>query len=175
MNTAHGYLFDDSTPLLKRTLLLSAERMTAPVTDWLLTMNRQDEQIARRYRLGRHIVPTPGMGIALTRFSPPSSEENAPCAVRWNCPKTHSCSSTRRSFPAARTRKCSSAPMPERRTPYSFCPAAAHCSMIAAHSRSKRALPTAFASPDLRPTSSSTTVLLTSACPPAAAKDFPLM
>ena len=53
MNTAHGYLFDDSTPLLKRTLLLSAERMTAPVTDWLLTMNRQDEQIARRYRLRR--------------------------------------------------------------------------------------------------------------------------
>ena len=75
MNTAHGYLFDDSTPFLKRTLLLGAERMTAPVTDWLLTMNRQDEQIARRYRLGRHIVPTPGMGIALTRFSPPSSEE----------------------------------------------------------------------------------------------------
>lgn len=75
MNTAHGYLFDDSTPLLKRMLLLCAERMTAPVTDWLLTMNRQDEQIARRYRLGRHIVPTPGMGIALTRFSPPSPEE----------------------------------------------------------------------------------------------------
>ena len=75
MNTAHGYLFDDSTPLLKRTLLLSAERMTAPVTDWLLTMNRQDEQIAKRYRLGRHIVPPPGMGIALTRFSPPSQEE----------------------------------------------------------------------------------------------------
>lgn len=75
MNTAHGYLFDDSTPFLKRTLLLSAERMTAPVTDWLLTMNRQDEQIARHYRLGRHIVPTPGMGIALTRFSPPSPEE----------------------------------------------------------------------------------------------------
>lgn len=75
MNTAHGYLFDDSTPFLKRTLLLGAERMTAPVTDWLLTMNRQDEQIARRYRLGRHIVPMPGMGIALTRFSPPSPEE----------------------------------------------------------------------------------------------------
>ena len=75
MNTAHGYLFDDSTPWLKRTLLLSAERMTAPITDWLLTMNRQDEQIAKRYQLGRHIVPTPGMGIALTRFSPPSPEE----------------------------------------------------------------------------------------------------
>jgi len=47
MNTAHGYLFDDSTPLLKRTLLLSAERMTAPVTDWLLTMKRQGEANAK--------------------------------------------------------------------------------------------------------------------------------
>lgn len=75
MNTAHGYLFDGRTPVLKRTLLLGAERMTAPITDWLLTMNRQDEQIAKRYQLGRHIVPTPGMGIALTRFSPPSQEE----------------------------------------------------------------------------------------------------
>ena len=75
MNTAHGYLFDGRTPVLKRTLLLGAERMTAPITDWLLTMNRQDEQIAKRYQLGRHIVPTPGMGIALTRFSPPSPAE----------------------------------------------------------------------------------------------------
>ena len=75
MNTAHGYLFDGRTPVLKRTLLLGAERMTAPITDWLLTMNRQDEQIAKCYQLGRHIVPTPGMGIALTRFSPPSPAE----------------------------------------------------------------------------------------------------
>lgn len=75
MNTAHGYLFDGRTPVLKRTLLLGAEHMTAPITDWLLTMNRQDEQIAKRYQLGRHIVPTPGMGIALTRFSPPSPAE----------------------------------------------------------------------------------------------------
>lgn len=75
MNTAHGYLFDGRTPVLKRTLLLGAERMTAPITDWLLTMNRQDEQIAKLYQLGRHIVPTPGMGIALTRFSPPSPAE----------------------------------------------------------------------------------------------------
>ncbi len=87
MNTAHGYLFDDSTPFLKRTLLLGAERMTAPVTDWLLTMNRQDEQIARRYRLGRHIVPTPGMGIALTRFSPPSSEEKRALRRAMELPK----------------------------------------------------------------------------------------
>ena len=75
MNTAHGYLFDRDTPPLKREILLAAERMTAPVTDWLLTMNRQDERIARQYRLGRHIVPTDGMGIDLARFSRPSAPE----------------------------------------------------------------------------------------------------
>lgn len=75
MNTAHGYLFDRDTPPLKREILLAAERMTAPVTDWLLTMNRQDERIARQYRLGRHIVPTDGMGIDLARFRRPSAPE----------------------------------------------------------------------------------------------------
>ena len=33
VNTVHGYLFDDETPPLKRSLLLGAERMTAGVTD----------------------------------------------------------------------------------------------------------------------------------------------
>lgn len=75
MNTVHGYLFDRDTPPLKREILLAAERMTAPVTDWLLTMNRQDERIARQYRLGRHIVQTDGMGIDLARFSRPSAPE----------------------------------------------------------------------------------------------------
>ena len=74
MNTAHGYLFDRDTPGLKRELLLAAERMTAPVTDWLLTMNRQDERIARQYHLGRRIVQTDGMGIDLERFKPPAAE-----------------------------------------------------------------------------------------------------
>ncbi len=77
MNTAHGYLFDRDTPGLKRELLLAAERMTAPVTDWLLTMNRQDERIARQYHLGRRIVQTDGMGIDLERFKPPAAEERA--------------------------------------------------------------------------------------------------
>ena len=75
MNTAHGYLFDRDTARAKRTLLLAAERMTAPVTDWLLTMNRQDTEIARRYGLGKTIVPTDGMGVDLSRFIPPAPAE----------------------------------------------------------------------------------------------------
>ena len=77
MNTVHGYLFDDATPLLKRQLLLSAERLTAPVTDWLLTMNRQDDDIAQHYALGKDICFTHGMGIDTTHFTPPDEARKA--------------------------------------------------------------------------------------------------
>lgn len=83
MNTVHGYLFDRDTPPLKREILLAAERMTAPVTDWLLTMNRQDERIARQYRLGLHIVQTDGMGIDLARFSRRPRPSAPGCAVSF--------------------------------------------------------------------------------------------
>lgn len=62
-NMVHGYLFDADTPWLKRTLLLSAERLTAPQTDLLLTMNAWDLETARRYRLGKQVVSVPGIGV----------------------------------------------------------------------------------------------------------------
>ena len=72
MNTAHGYLFDQDTPQPKRSILLQAERVTASVTDWLLTMNQQDEVIANQYHLGKRIVPTHGMGVDMERFHRPT-------------------------------------------------------------------------------------------------------
>lgn len=75
MNTVHGYLFDKDTQWTKRMLLLGAERMTAPVTDWLLTMNQQDTEIARRYHLGKRDVLTKGMGVDFTRFTPPEQNQ----------------------------------------------------------------------------------------------------
>jgi len=48
VNTVHGYLFDRDTPQPKRTILRWAEKLTAGCTDLLLTMNRQDTQIARQ-------------------------------------------------------------------------------------------------------------------------------
>ena len=75
MNTVHGYLFDQDSPRPKRSILLQAERMTASATDWLLTMNQQDEVIANRYQLGTTIMPTNGMGVDLERFHRPTEEE----------------------------------------------------------------------------------------------------
>lgn len=63
VNTCHGYLFDEDTPAPKRALLLGAERLTARRTDLLLTMNETDLRIAQKYRLGKRVLPIPGMGV----------------------------------------------------------------------------------------------------------------
>lgn len=61
--TCHGYLFDQDTPTLKRLVLSGAERLTAPVTDLLMTMNQWDTQYAAAHKLGRRVAYIPGMGI----------------------------------------------------------------------------------------------------------------
>ena len=77
VNMAHGYLFDDATPPLKRFVLLTAERVTAPQTDLLLTMNRWDCDAARKYRLGKRIENIPGVGVDFDRLRPLSPERRA--------------------------------------------------------------------------------------------------
>ena len=64
----HGYLFDDDTPALKRGVLLSAERLTAPQTDLLLVMNEWDYRVATGYRLGKRVAKIPGMGVVFSRL-----------------------------------------------------------------------------------------------------------
>lgn len=59
----HGYLFDEDTPALRRSILLEAEHLTAQRTDLLLTMNAADGRIARRFGLGRRMASIPGMGV----------------------------------------------------------------------------------------------------------------
>lgn len=61
--TCHGYLFDQNTPALKRLVLSGAERLTAPVTDLLMTMNQWDTQYAAAHKLGRRVAYIPGMGL----------------------------------------------------------------------------------------------------------------
>lgn len=61
--TCHGYLFDQNTPALKRLVLSAAERLTAPVTDLLMTMNQWDTQYAAAHKLGKQVVYIPGMGL----------------------------------------------------------------------------------------------------------------
>lgn len=75
VNMAHGYLFDDNTGKLKKTLLLTAERLTAPVTDLLLTMNNWDYETARKYRLGKRVAYVPGIGVDFSQLQMPDTEQ----------------------------------------------------------------------------------------------------
>lgn len=77
VNVAHGYLFDDQTPSLKRQILLTAERLTAPATDLLLTMNRWDYDCACAHQLGRRVENIPGVGVNFSRFAPLSPADRA--------------------------------------------------------------------------------------------------
>ena len=75
VNVMHGYLFDDGTGAAKRSLLLGAERFTAPETDLLLTMNRWDTELARRLSLGKTVRCIPGMGVDYARLEGGTEED----------------------------------------------------------------------------------------------------
>lgn len=83
VNMVHGYLFDDSTPWLKRKLLLGAERWTAPVTDLVLTMNRWDYGTADRYRLGQRVAQVPGVGVEFSRFDEVPPDSRGQLREKW--------------------------------------------------------------------------------------------
>lgn len=72
INMVHGYLFDDGSGLLKRTLFLLAEKLTAPVTDKLLTMNAWDFELAKKKKLGKTVHNVHGVGV-----SPKKPEDGA--------------------------------------------------------------------------------------------------
>ena len=78
INMVHGYLFDDGTSLLKRSILLAAEKLTARQTDLLLTMNSYDLQAARQYRLGARVEAVPGIGVDFSRLERPAASPGLP-------------------------------------------------------------------------------------------------
>ncbi len=69
VNTVHGYLFDDMTPLPKRTLMLAAEKLTAGVTDMIMTMNNYDYILAMRKKLAKKVVNISGVGVDFSKFT----------------------------------------------------------------------------------------------------------
>ena len=83
INVAHGYLFDDDTHgvrrsvllAARRSVLLAAEKLVAPVTDVLLTMNKRDYETAQRHRLGKRIGRIPGMGVDFSRLDEAAPED----------------------------------------------------------------------------------------------------
>lgn len=79
----HGYLFDNGTPAAKRFLLEKAERLTAPVTDLLLTMNQWDYTYASAQQLGAQVKLIPGVGVDFARLHSYAPDMRMALRAEW--------------------------------------------------------------------------------------------
>lgn len=68
--TAHGFHFYKGAPLFNRTVLKWAEKLMARWTDAIITMNREDYEAARKFKLkkGGKVYFVHGVGITLSDF-----------------------------------------------------------------------------------------------------------
>ncbi len=89
VNTVHGYLFGEEGGGMKSALLLQAERMTAGVTDEIVTMNAEDARIATGRRLCRGpVVQVDGMGVPEAAHPhAPTADERARARERLGVPQ----------------------------------------------------------------------------------------
>ena len=81
---AHGFHFYPGGPVLKNAVFLGLEKLAGRWADYLMVVNRTDEDAARRY----HIVPedriryVPGSGIDLSRYRPDAVPESDVARIR---------------------------------------------------------------------------------------------
>lgn len=69
VNIVHGYLFGERSCFIRKTGFLFAEKITKSVTDNIVVMNEEDEDIAKRHKLCKgEIIKIKGMGIDGSRF-----------------------------------------------------------------------------------------------------------
>lgn len=71
----HGYLFDNHSNILKYHSYFAAEKLTAKVTDVLLTMNQWDYEMAKKHRFGAEVKKIPGMGVDFSMLRPTQTKE----------------------------------------------------------------------------------------------------
>ncbi len=79
VHISHGYMFSEHGGMKSR-MYLTAERLTKSPVDCLAVMNREDYDLAKKYRLAGDIRFIHGMGIDAARFPAILPEERA--AVR---------------------------------------------------------------------------------------------
>lgn len=73
--TAHGFHFYKGAPLVNWLVYFSAEWLLSPLTDVLITINREDYDRANRLLRAKKTVYIPGVGIDISRFR--GNEEKA--------------------------------------------------------------------------------------------------
>ena len=75
--TAHGFHFFKGAPLLNWLLFYPAEWLLAPVTDVLITINREDHARALKQLRAKRIEYVPGVGINTAKFRDVSLDRKA--------------------------------------------------------------------------------------------------
>ncbi|MCC6417364.1 MAG: glycosyltransferase family 4 protein [Gemmataceae bacterium] len=77
--TAHGFHFYQGGPRVRCAVFRTLERVAAQWTDYLIVINREDEEAARRYRLAApgRLRYMPGIGVDTTRYGSASVPESA--------------------------------------------------------------------------------------------------
>lgn len=70
--TAHGFHFFTGGPLVNWLLYYPVEKLLAPVTDVLITMNREDYHRARKHFHAGRIEYVPGVGLDTGKFASPT-------------------------------------------------------------------------------------------------------
>ncbi|EFM39176.1 glycosyltransferase, group 1 family protein [[Eubacterium] yurii subsp. margaretiae ATCC 43715] len=79
VNIVHGYLFSNNTKFFKKTIYILVEKICKKSTDRLLTMNKEDYEIAVKYCLCNYdIFNINGMGIP----KPPTFSQEVRSSVR---------------------------------------------------------------------------------------------
>lgn len=66
--TAHGFHFFDGAPMMNWLLFYPAEKLLAPLTDVLITINKEDYQRALKKMHAKRIEYVPGVGIDTNKF-----------------------------------------------------------------------------------------------------------
>lgn len=76
--TAHGFHFYKKAPLKNWILFYPVERLLAHVTDYIVTINREDFMRAQKFHLkaGGKVWQIPGVGLDVKRFMPKPDEKD---------------------------------------------------------------------------------------------------
>lgn len=73
--TAHGFHFCKGAPLVNWLLYYPIEKVLAPITDCLITINEEDYELAKRKLKAEHVEHVHGVGVNTERFKPIKEKE----------------------------------------------------------------------------------------------------
>lgn len=88
INTVHGYLFDKNSSNIKKTIMLGAEKLVRCVTDYILVMNSEDFNIAKKHKLyKKDLFLINGMGFNSDDFNKVNTEDKLKLRLKYNISK----------------------------------------------------------------------------------------